>query len=116
MGKIVDHCHTAFDTADLHSALDRFESVESLLDLFASDTPCIGSDNDREAISNVEFADKMRLKLAPIITVLENRKSRSVAGKVYISCLPLGVVRQAKCLDRRVQLPFHIGENISHNG
>src|SRR3982751_4737299 len=99
MGEIVYHGHSAFDRADLHSAFDRFESIERFLDLFLAYAPCICGDDHCQTISNVELTYQLRLELTPIMAALKNSEPRCISGKINVTGLPLCVVARSERFD-----------------
>src|SRR4029079_11850560 len=63
MAEVVDHRDAAGDAAHFHPALDAFEGIEGGLDLMILQAAMLGAGDDGERIADVQFADKVQMKL-----------------------------------------------------
>src|SRR5688500_16819411 len=115
MREIVNHSYAALDATNFDAPFHRFESSKRFLNLYLRNTPAVCRNDDSQAISHIKFADQIRFKFAPAISVFENRKARYVARKINITRLPFGIVRSPESFNVRVKPAVHFVENFAGN-
>ena len=79
-----------------HRALPRgvrtlLKTRERVRDCFAVCSPCIGSDDHGQAVSDIELTDYRRLILGPRCSLAENLEVRHPVGVTNVARLPLRI-------------------------
>src|ERR1700722_12540763 len=98
MPKIVHDRHAARDAANFHPAFDSFERVERALNLLVRQTAMFCCCNHRESVADIQFADKVQVKLEA-----RNFKLRRRRAKTQIESTNGIIFAEAEFFDRTMR-------------
>src|SRR5947207_13201775 len=96
MSEIIDDGYSVYFAANFTAPTDALESCQRLDNRLGLDSPCIGSNNDSEAIAHIELSDNWCAKLGPFKSFTIDAKAGYSSGVVDVTCLPASVFTGAE--------------------
>src|SRR5688572_13727781 len=114
MRKVIDDGHAVYFAAHFTATAHALKSRERGPNRFAVCSPCIGGDDHRQAVSDIELTDYRRLKLGPRCSLAEDFEVRHPVSVTNVARLPLRIVTGPKRFQTAEELLTKRRDDITH--